>query len=174
MIKIEIECATGAEARQQLVDLLYGEQSAINTLKNEPKISEAKMAVLQDEKPVDEKIAEDAKALEENYDAPKSQVDIDKKKRRTKAEIEAEKKVAEFNNAPAEEGMIPEGGDIQMEEAAIDVKVLQNKAVELGRVGKRELVKAVLAKFGAEAFTAQPKPLDPKHYAECLTELEKL
>lgn len=164
MINITINAESGAQARQELIDLL-GEFS-INTLKNDQKFSgletvnaEAKkstMIIVDD--PLPNADQEKAEAL----------VETATKKRRTKAEIEAEKKATEFNNAPAEEETIPE------ETKDIDVKVLQNKAVELGRVGKRELVKAVLAKFGAEAFTAQPKPLDPKHYAECLTELEKL
>lgn len=171
MINITINAESGAQARQELIDLL-GEFS-INTLKNDQKFSDTETVNAKAKKST--MIIVDDPLPNADQEKAEALVETATKKRRTKADIEAEKKVVEFNNAPVEEETIPEETtDTQTEEVALDVKVLQNKAVELGRVGKRELVKAVLAKFGAEAFTAQPKPLDPKHYAECLTELEKL
>lgn len=164
MIQITIDCVNGAQARKELLDLLTGNgalavtiDQPIITLENDRKISEPKTEETAEQKPAEE--------------------NVPVKKRRTKAEIEAansiDKEPEVMGDEPNDqaETMLQDNKD---QVSTVTAQDLQKKAVELGRVGKRELCKAVLLKFGAEAITSLPKPLDPKHYAEVLAELEKL
>jgi len=148
MIKIELEFPTGAEARQALADLLGYSQVAFNF----------------PEKPInDEKIAE-------NFEAPKtevSEVETPVKKRRTKAEIALEAA------QPAIEGQLGET-DIQREEpakeepkaSAITKEMLQEKAVNLIRNGKKAEVTETIKKFGADSISqADKNPVKTEDYA---------
>lgn len=169
MIKIEINAETGSEARNALLELLglTGQSQVITN------IASPGMIIVNDPKP--EATTEQAK----EFVAEMS------KKRRTKVEIEAEKLALENANA------IPDGGDKAPEETkpteetktpedttdvtTVTVDDLKKKAVELGRVGKRELCRAVLQKFDAESISTPDKtPLKPEHYAAVLDEFNKL
>lgn len=169
MIKIELEFATGAEARQALMDLIGGN---INTIafKTEPAIRNEKIA--------------------ENFEAPKMEVLKDEipgensapKKRRTKAELVLE------NVAPAiEKELAPdhlEGGDIQSDNVGTETKeaskaitadMLKEKAVELIRNNKKPEVTALVKSFGADSVgTADKNPIKPEDYVRFMDELNKL
>lgn len=168
MIKIEINAESGSEARGALLELLglTGQSQVITN------IASPGMIIIDDPKP--EVTTEQAKEF----------IVETIKKRRTKAEIEAERLAAENTNA------IPDGGDNAPEQqntvvketaqettdaTTVTVDDLKKKAVELGRVGKRELCRAVLQKFDAESISTPDKtPLKPEHYAAVLDEFNKL
>lgn len=163
MIKIEIDAETGQEARNALLELLGLTGQTTISFADFPKHTR----IVDDPKP--EATTEQAKEF----------VVETLKKRRTKAEIEAEKLAAENANA------IPDGGDNapeqqntivkELDAATVTVDDLKKKAVELGRVGKRELCRAVLQKFDAESISTPDKtPLKPEHYAAVLDEFNKL
>jgi hypothetical protein len=166
MIKIELEFATGAEARQALTELLGGNLSVI--LRSED------LAIR------NEKIAE-------NFEAPKMEVLKDEipgensapKRRRTKAELALE------NAAPAvEKELALEGGDIQSDNIetetkeaskAITADMLKEKAVELIRNNKKPEVTALVKSFGADSVaTADKNPIKPEDYIRFMDELNKL
>lgn len=164
MIKIEINAETGSEARNALLELLglTGQSQVITN------IASPGMIIVDDPK------------LEATTEQAKEFVAEISKKRRTKAEIEAEKLALENANS------IPDGGDTAPEQqntpapettdaSTITVDDLKKKAVDLGRVGKRELCRAVLQKFDAESISTPDKtPLKPEHYAAVLDEFNKL
>lgn len=168
MIKIELQFETGAEARQALQELLGG---ATGTVRNSDV-----QAALERSATRDEQIAE-------NFEALKTE-EIPTKKRRTKAEIEAANKIAEQMPEKSEE----QGStDIQGEEKPAEetkstsdedlVKMLQAKAVELTRAGKKQLTAALLKnQFGADCIS--PKgvgtPLDPKDYLAVMEAMKAL
>lgn len=163
-IIIELE-GTGAEARQQLLDLLGQTDGPYEILQEKPKLEIVKdEAINTQENP--EKISE----KEKNFGVTK-----ETRTRRTKAQIEAEAKAAE-NKVDLEEETIPESEEIPAAEAAtstVKIEDLQKKAVELGRAGKRDACKTVLVKYGAESLT-KDKPLAPEHFEAVLAEFEKL
>lgn len=162
MIKIELEFATGKEARQALEDLLGVSGSLVATLKTSDLPQETVPAV-----DVQEQVSTEP--------APEMTTG---KKRRTKAEIEAEKTPVVATETPAEtsaDDVAETTLQDNKEQSAVTVKDLQTKAVELGRVGKKELCRAVLQKHGADSIsTADKKPLDPALYATVLDEFNKL
>jgi len=149
MINITIDCATGAEAREQLMALLGATDGPFTEIAIK-----------------DEKIAK-------NFEIPKTEVVKEEipagKKRRTKAEIEAEK-----NGAPAADEIVPEGADIQEEApvkeepkaSAITKEMLQEKAVNLIRNGKKAEVTETIKKFGADSISqADKNPVKTEDYA---------
>lgn len=171
MIKIELEFATGAEARQALMDLIGGN---INTIafKTEPAIENEKIA--------------------ENFEAPKMEVLKDEipgensapKKRRTRAEIEAEglKKLnAALDPADPEvkdiqdDGINAETDHAKEASKAITADMLKEKAVELIRNNKKPKVIALVKSFGADSVaTADKNPIKPEDYVRFMDELNKL
>lgn len=107
MIKIEIDAATGAEARLELLNLL----GVSGTLT---------LPVKQTKEEFEEKIHETAVALKENYeDTQRLEATREKGKRRTKAEIEADKKAAEPDTSQAPEG------PVDAEQAAKDKEAIE-------------------------------------------------
>lgn len=110
MIKIEIDAATGAEARLELLNLL-----GVSGILTAP--------VKQTKEEFEEKIHETAVALKENYeDTQRLEATREKGKRRTKAEIEAEKKTAEPDTSQAPEG------PVDAEQAAKDKEAIETGA----------------------------------------------
>lgn len=157
MIKIEINAETGTEARNALLELL-GLTGQSQVIAN---IASPGLIIVDDPKP--EVTGEQAKEFVAEIS----------KKRRTKAEIEAEKEIkAPEETKPTEETKAPEENT---DAATVTVDDLKKKAVELGRVGKRELCRAVLQKFDAESISTPDKtPLKPEHYSAVLDEFNKL
>jgi hypothetical protein len=167
MIKLKLEFATGEECRNALVALLGGDLTAIQQ-KPEIRIG-------------DEKIAG-------NFEAPKTETtaeEIPVKKRRTKAEIEAEKApvTPEKDNAAQEslkediqdDGINPETAPKEETASAVTAKMLQDKAVSVIRLGKKEEVTKLLEKFGAKSISqADKSPLKVEDYAAVMDELNKL
>lgn len=168
MIKIELEFPTGAEARQALTELLGGN---IN-----PTIR------FQDLPIKDEKIAE-------NFEAPKMEVLKDEipgensapKKRRTRAEIEAEAikkevtQIAPGGPAPDRITDIQDDGINTEASKAITADMLKEKAVELIRNNKKPEVTALVKSFGADSVaTADKNPIKPEDYVRFMDELNKL
>ncbi len=173
MINITINAETGAEAREALLELLgLTGQSPVQTIITD------RLIVVDDPKP--EATGEQAKEF----------VAETTKKRRSKAEIEADKAAAVIENVqevveeqlkptvdttetPSEETTpVSEG---QPTDNAGWIKALQGKAVALGRIGKRELCRVVLEKYGASSIsTLDKKPLKPELYATVLDEFNKL
>lgn len=163
MIKLKLEFATGEECRNALAALLGGDLSVVT------------------EKPIrDEKIAE-------NFEAPKMEVVKDEnsgKKRRTKAEIEAEglKKLnAALDPADPEvkdiqdDGINPETDTAKEASKAITADMLKEKAVELIRNNKKPEVTALVKSFGADSVaTADKNPIKPEDYVRFMDELNKL
>lgn len=161
MIEIKIEASTGAEARQYLMDLLFND--------TQPSIPVKAVATK-------EQISEDVKALEESYqDLQKLAESREPKKRQTKAE----KQIAEAaNSTPPESVEEKVADDIQEEapkESAVTVNMLQAKSVELIRGGKKEMVVAVIKKFGGDSISqADKNPLKVEDYSAVMDELNKL
>lgn len=169
MIKLKLEFATGEECRNALVALLGGDLSVIE---QKPQIAIK-----------DEKIAENFSApkMEVVEDEKPAEVSASTKKRRTKAEIEAAN--AENTAARSEVDETVEQKDIQTDaapkeeakESAVTATMLQEKAVNLIRNGKKELVVAIIKKFGGDSISqADKNPLKPEVYAEVMDELNKL
>jgi hypothetical protein len=149
MIQINLQFETGAEARKALTELLGGHE--VSTEKVDKFLNSIK----------DEKIAE-------NFETPKTEIEkTEKPKRQTKAEkaLEAAK--------PAIEEQLGEM-DIQDEEPAkeepkastITKEMLQEKAVNLIRNGKKAEVTETIKKFGADSISqADKNPVKPEDYA---------
>lgn len=158
MIKIELEFATGAEARQALTELL-----GTTTVKAE----DLKIRI-GDEKPA------------ENFEAPKMEVEKPAeenvtKKRRTRAEIEAEKaagqQIVEEATGVSEIKSEPEENKV----SAVTKEMLQEKAVNLIRNSKKEKVVEVLKSFGADSIAqADKNPLKVEDYTTVMDELNKI
>lgn len=172
MINITINAETGAEARGALLELLgLTGQSSVQTI-----IASPGMIIVDDPK------------LEATGEQAKEFVAETTKKRRSKAEIEADKAAAVIENVQeaVEEQLKPtvdttdnDVAETQLQDNKDQVTVtkedLQKKAVELGRVGKKELCRAVLQKHGADSIsTADKNPLKVELYATVLDEFNKL
>jgi|SRR5579863_1673032 len=147
MIKIELQFETGAEAREALIELLG----------STPVPEKRQPYTLPDGQETPQEIAETFLGS-----APEQE----KKKRRTKAQIEADQAKQsdpsdDVQNEPASE------------EPKVTVEDLQKKAIELGRAGKKEDCRAILKKYGASSISSDNK-LDPAHYAEVLAEFNEL
>lgn len=160
MINITIDCATGAEVREHLLAILglTGQSPVITT------IPQPGMIIVDDPKP------------EATGEAAKEFVAETVKKRRSKAEIEADKATVVIENIQetVEEQLKPTVDETPAETTATK-EDLQKKAVELGRVGKKELCRAVLQKHGADSIsTADKNPLKLELYAIVLEEFNKL
>lgn len=162
MIKIELQFETGAEARKALEELLGGSLTI--------SIKKPEIAIK------DEKIAE-------NFEAPKMEVVKDEKpvekKRRTKAEIEAEKNASAPETKEDNYIHRPEGetndGPFEPSKPAVTKEMLQEKAVNLIRNQKKEAVVAVLKKFGADSIAqADKNPLKVEDYPAVMDELNKI
>lgn len=155
-IKIEIEAASGADARNQLLALLG--QGVLHLQVDNPNVEGA--------------------AISEAPQTQESPAPEEKKKRKTKAELEAEKQAATLQPGVVETSQIEPEKSLEPEtpaantdkEDAVTVEMVQQKAIELGRVGKRELCRGVLQTFGAESISAKgsDKPLKPEDYAAVL------
>lgn len=167
MINITIDCATGAEVREHLLAILglTGQSPVITT------IAQPGMIIVDDPKP------------EATGEAAKEFIAETVKKRRSKAEIEAEKNRENLETAVIKEQSEYEEAANQtgasqeqvVEHNAVTKEDLQKKAVELGRVGKKELCRAVLQKHGADSIsTADKNPLKLELYAIVLDEFNKL
>lgn len=166
MINITIDCATGAEAREQLIALLYAEHA----------ITDEKSFAIRNEK-----IAENFETQQtETQQTEKPVEENATKKRRTKAEIEAGKTVATAQQEkPADE---QEDNDIAQTQAqdnkaanAVTKEMLQEKAVNLIRNHKKPEVVAALKKFGADSIAqADKNPLKVEDYPAVMDELNKL
>lgn len=164
MIKIEINAETGVEARSALLELLG-------------LTSQSQLVI---PAPI-QNVGELAEQIADVHKVPMQIVGEAPKKRRTKAEIEAEAKAItpaaeETNNEP--DTSQATSGTVEPETAAettVTKEDLQKKAVELGRVGKKELCRAVLQKFGADSIsTADKNPLKVELYAEVLAQFNEL
>lgn len=158
MIKIELEFATGAEARQALTQLLGGTTMSADTA-----------AALNRSAIRDEQIAE-------NFEAPKMEVEkpaeeTTTKKRRTKAEIEAEK-------AAQSEPTIQQANESESEQPKVSTvtkEMLQEKAVSLIRNGKKEQVTATIKSFGADSISQVDKnPVKLEDYPALLDKLNEI
>lgn len=167
-----MEFATGKEARQALEDLLgLTSQSSAILVANPAQV---------------QNWGEAAEAIKEAYDDQNRvealRTEAPKTTRRTKAQIEAEKLAAEkANETPAAETAPEESKPEETKpeetnpETTVTKEDLQKKAVELGRVGKKELCRAVLQKHGADSIsTADKNPLKVELYATVLNEFNKL
>lgn len=161
MIKIELEFATGAEARQALTQLLGGTTMSADTA-----------AALNRSAIRDEQIAE-------NFEAPKIEILKDEKpaeetttkKRRTKAEIEAEKAA---QSEPTIE-QANEGESEQPKVSTVTKEMLQEKAVSLIRNGKKEQVTATIKSFGADSISQVDKnPVKLEDYPALLDKLNEI
>lgn len=163
MINITIDCATGAEAREQIMALLGATSGPF------------------------EQIAIRYEKIAENFESPKMEVVKDEnsgKKRRTKAEIEAEglKKLnAALDPADPEvkdiqdDGINPETAPEKEASKAITADMLKEKAVELIRNNKKPEVTALVKSFGADSVaTVDKNPIKPEDYVRFMDELNKL
>lgn len=167
MINITIDCATGAEARQQLMALLGAtdgpfEQISIRDEKIAENFEPPKMEVLKDE-------------IQGENSAPK--------KRRTKAEIAADAIAPAVGEALGGEVDIQSDNDVAETQAqdnkeaskAITADMLKEKAVELIRNNKKPEVTALVKSFGADSVaTADKNPIKPEDYVRFMDELNKL
>lgn len=165
MIKIEINAETGSEARGALLELLglTGQSQVITTSRSNVVVEETEIQL----PPATEELPNPA-------EQPKT-------KRRTKAEIEAEKNAIESGQQKVQEMVeTQQAAEAKAPEETTDattvtVDDLKKKAVELGRVGKRELCRAVLQKYDAESISTPDKtPLKPEYYAAVLDEFNNL
>lgn len=166
MINITIDCATGAEARQQLMALLGAADGPFEQISIR-----------------NEKIAENFAASETQV----SEVETPVKKRRTRAEIEAEvikkevTQIAPGGPAPdritdiQDDGINPETDPAKEASKAITADMLKEKAVELIRNNKKPEVTALVKSFGADSVaTADKNPIKPEDYVRFMDELNKL
>jgi hypothetical protein len=154
MITINFEAATGADLRKEMLDLLG--ISGTNTLS----ISGADIARIGQDKSVittiEGGVVTDIKEVEET---PKPETTT--RKRRSKAEIEAEALAA--NTGSEEPPASTENVETPVEETpvaeeaggvAVTAEDLTKKCVELGRNGKRDLVLAVFeGQFGGATIS---------------------
>lgn len=167
MIKIELQFETGAEARQALTELLGG--TVVTMQKPEISIK-------------DEKIAEnfqEPKTENVNSEKPAEEIPATKKRKVTGKNL-SEDKLAE---KPAEQEVDIQSDNDQATVASQDNKaasavtavMLQNKALDLIRGGKKELVVAVIKKFGGDSISqAEKNPLKEEVYSDVMDELNKL
>lgn len=165
MIKLELQFETGAECRQALLELLGG---TVTTIKGSDLQNSLERSAIKDEK------------IAENFEAQKTETateEVPVKKRRTRAEAD---KAPEKDNA-AQESLKSE--DIQSEEpaneepkaSAITKEMLQAKAVELIRGGKKDQVTATIKSFDADSIS-QPdkKPVKVEDYAALMDAFNKI
>jgi hypothetical protein len=167
MIKIEFEAATGADLRKEMLDLLG--IGAINEPRKEQFINQEIFDQIASQK-------EEASTPEE---APKTEPTT--RTRRSKAQIAAEEAALAANTGSEEPPASTENVAVEdssastenveetpaVEETKVTAEDLTNKAVELGRNGKRDEVFAVLAeKFGGATIAKKDgKPqLTPEQY----------
>lgn len=172
MIKIELEFPTGAEARKALTELLGGTFPSPLAIGDQPK-GNTEFAI-------------EGQKNAENFEAPKMEVVKDeipagestKTKRRTKAEIEAEKNAVPPGSAETQ----PEGGDdiqgdevVKNEAVVITKEMLQEKAVGLIRNGKKDQVTTTIKSFGADSISqADKNPVKLENYAALMDAFNKL
>jgi hypothetical protein len=152
MIKIELEFPTGAEARQALMELLGGTIQ----IESKPEIS------IKDEK------------ITENFDALKTE-EGQPRKRQTKAEktlaaakpaIEEQLGTTNIQDGPTIEQANEEESETKQPVSAITKEMLQEKAVNLIRNGKKAEVTETIKKFGADSISqADKNPVKPEDYA---------
>lgn len=168
-INITIEAANGADARQQMLDLLgikTGSPALVATINSE----DLKVALDRTTKSMEAVIVplsqtDEAASTEE---APKPEQTT--RKRRSKAEIEAEAlaKNTGTEEPPASEATVEEEtAPEEAKEVAITAEDLTKKAVELGRNGHRDKLMAVLeTEFGGATISKKDgKPqLTPEQY----------
>ena|ERR1700745_1658220 len=168
MIKIELQFETGAEARQALNELLgHGLTTVIRgeDLKHQISIKDGKIA--------------------ENFEAPKTEIEkeekpaeeIPAKKRRTKAEIEAEKKAvtdsAEDDIQSNQAETLAQDNKEQVK--AVTKEMLQEKSVSLIRQNKKEEVVAAIKSFGADSISQPDKsPVKSEDYAALMDKLNAI
>lgn len=163
MIELKLEFATGIEMREALEQLLNGSLVTTKIRLPEPAIGVEKTA--------------------ENFEVPKMEVEkpaeetaAPGKKRRTKAEIEAEKNAS----APAaDETDIQSDNDVaetdNKEATTVTAVMLQEKAVSLIRNNKKSEVVAIIKKFGGDSISqADKNPLKVEVYADVMDELNKI
>lgn len=167
MIKIELEFATGAEARQALTELLGG--TVVTMQKPEISIKEEKIA----------ENFQEPKTENVNSEKPAEEIPATKK-RKVAGKNLSEDKLAE---KPADIQDHQEGGDNETEQtnvpeknvSAVTAVMLQNKALDLIRGGKKELVVAIIKKFGGDSISqADKNPLKEEVYSDVMDELNKL
>lgn len=156
MINITIEGESASDVRKQIQELLGLIPATENPIK-------------------DEKIAENFAGSETQVsETEKPAEEIPAKKRRSRAEIDAEK-----NTPPAsvEEKVADDiEASIEAEKtSSVTKEMLQNKAVELIRLNKKPEVVALLKKFGADSIAQDNKnPLKVEDYSAVMDELNKL
>ena len=160
-IKIEFEAATGADLRKEMLDLLGIGQGFIGI--DVARTGQDKSVIATVEDGVVTKV-EDVSPVETTKaeEAPKPEQST--RKRRSKAEIEAEAALAAStgteeppastgNATPEDDGITPiEGQDDTV--STITAEDLTKKCVELGRGGKRDAVLAVFeSQFGGATIS---------------------
>lgn len=177
MINITINAETGAEARGALLELL-GLAGQLTACVDFTQLKEQNAEV---QKTFMQVAAIDPGIIIGNGIHNGSElVETAVKKRRSKAEIEAEKNAIDNGQEKVQEMVEAQtAAETKTEEPAAETTVtkedLQKKAVELGRVGKKELCRAVLQKYGADSIsTADKNPLKLELYATVLEEFNKL
>lgn len=159
MIELKLEFATGIEMREALEQLLNGSLVTTKIRLPEPAIWVEKIA--------------------ENFEAPKMEVvkpaeETTTKKRRTKAEIEAERLALEKQDGPIIE-QAHEGETEQPKASTVTKEMLQEKAVSLIRNGKKEQVTATIKSFGADSISQVDKnPVKLEDYPALLDKLNEI
>lgn len=152
MIKIEFEAATGADLRKEMLDLLGltgGEIVHKHIIEGHG---------LELEGNVEE--TTEASSTEQPKVVETSKPEQATRKRRSKAEIEAEAAALAANTgseeppASTENATTPEETPAAEDEAAVTAEDLTKKCVELGREGKRDAVLAVFeTQFGGATIS---------------------
>ena len=159
MIKIKIECATGAEAMAELLALLGGQALQVHEPRPEKPLAVEPEGGTSESEAVQSKAKRRTKAEIEKVEAQPTEIE---KVEAQPAEIEAEKV-----EAPKEAG-----------EKVYTLEEIQTKALMLSRAGKREDVLAAVIKFdktGQPGVKAERTPeIDPVYYADYMAELEKI
>lgn len=165
MITITIDCASGAEAREHLTALLGTKDGRFEqiSIKDENFPPEA-MIIVDDPIPGKENSAEAQQCIDKTL-----------KKRRTKAEIDAEKEKTIAENVVETSADIKEPAKEEIKVSAVTKEMLQEKAVNLIRNSKKDKVVEVLKSFGADSIAqADKNPLKVEDYAVVMDELNKL
>lgn len=168
MIEIKIEAANGADARQQMLDLLGINGQLTATVKGSDLVAAQPLAEL---------AKTGIEAQNSTVEETKPTEEAPKKKRRTQAEINAEREALEAASKAGEEQPAGEEAagtdnepDTSQEPAgpvAVTAEDLTKKAVELGRAGKRDAVlKTLEEQFGGATIAKKDgKPqLAPEQY----------
>lgn len=178
MIKIEIEAANGAEAREQLMALLGNSTKNLTTTFS----NDDRQFALHGHKPIEEKQEEQSVEIKDlSTEAVAEGIKEVTKKRRTKAEIEADNaaKATPAETPAAKEPANEEKSEVPATEEQVNkpsveaqCKELQTYAVTLARSGKREAGQKILAKYGAKSFTAA-EPLAVKDYEAALVDFKE-